>query len=184
MTHTPETRNPGWRAGAPGSASGRQSFHVQNATAEPLLQRLEGVQKAGKGWRARCPACGGQSRKLSIAEAAGRVLIHCFGCNDTSAVLAAVGLSFADILPPRHWPESPQERRELSRIAREGALVAALPELAHATAVVRLAAASLLRDEALDWNDYCTLVKAEEVIGNARTFFCEPTKFRQVGVRP
>ena len=56
-------------------------------------------------------------------------------------------------------------------------------ELAHATAVVRLAAASLLRDEALDWNDYCTLVKAEEVIGNARTFFCETPKFRQVGAR-
>ena len=43
---------------------------------------------------------------------------------------------------------------------------------------------ALVRDEALDWDDYCTLVKAEEVIGNARTFFCEPPKFRQGGVRP
>lgn len=173
-----------WRAGASGTVSGRQSFHVQNATAEPLLQRLDGVQKSGNGWRAKCPACGGQSRKLSITQADNRVLVHCFGCNDTPAVLAAVGLSFADILPPRHWPESPQERRELSRVAREGALVAALPELAHAAAVVRLAAMALVRDEALDWDDYCTLVKAEEVIGNARTFFCEPPKFRQGGVRP
>lgn len=165
--------NPGWRAGASGSVSGRQSFHVQNATAEPLLQRLDGVQKAGKGWRARCPACGGQSRKLSITQIDSRVLVHDFGGCKTIEVLEAVGLSWADILPPRHWPESPQERRELRRVAREGALVAALPELAHAAAVVRLAAVSLLRDEALDWNDYCTLVKAEEVIGNARNFFCE-----------
>lgn len=173
-----------WRAGASGSVSGRQSFHVQNATAEPLLQRLEGVQKSGKGDRAKCPSCGGQSRKLSITQVDNRVLLHCFGGCKAIEVLEAVGLSWADIMPPRNKPESPQERRELSRIAREGALVAALPELAHAAAVVRLAAMALVRDEALDWDDYCTLVKAEEVIGNARTFFCEVPKYRQGGVRP
>ncbi len=181
----PEMERPGtWRAGASGSVSGRQSFHVQNATAEPLLQRLEGVQKSGKGDRAKCPSCGGQSRKLSITQVDNRVLLHCFGGCKAIEVLEAVGLSWADIMPPRNKPESPQERRELSRIAREGALVAALPELAHAAAVVRLAAMALVRDEALDWDDYCTLVKAEEVIGNARTFFCEVPKYRQGGVRP
>lgn len=68
------------------------NFHVQNASAEPLLQRLDAVQKVGKGWRARCPACGGQSRKLSIAESDGRVLVHCFAGCTADDVVGAAGL--------------------------------------------------------------------------------------------
>ena len=66
---TPEKRNPGEQAGASRTFASGQRFHVQNATAEPLLQRLEGLQKSGGGWRAKCPACGGASRKVTIAEA-------------------------------------------------------------------------------------------------------------------
>ncbi len=153
---------------------GRMSVHhVDQAAPEVLLSRLEGVQKAGRGHRARCPACGGTSRKLSITEADGRVLIHCFGGCETIDVLHAVGLRWSDIQPPRHWPESPEERRQVRRAAREAALIAALPELAYATAVVRLASQQLHRQRALDEADYQTLLKAEEIIGNAREFFCE-----------
>lgn len=153
--------------------SAAPQYHVAAATAEPLLQRLEGIQKAGRGHRTRCPACGGTSRKLSITEADGKVLIHCFGGCETINVLHAVGLSWSDIQPPRHLPESPEERRQLRRAAREAALITALPELAYATAVVRLAAQQLHRQHALDEGDYQTLLKAEEIIGNAREFFCE-----------
>ena len=154
------------------------NYHVAAATAEPLLQRLDGVQKAGNGHRARCPACGGTSRKLSVSEVEGTVLVHCFGGCQTVDVLAAVGLGYKDIMPPRNWPESPEERRRVRRAARETALIAALPEVAYAAAVVRIAAQQVMQVAAFDPNDYATLVKAEEVIGNARTFFCEPTRIR------
>lgn len=162
-----------WRAGASGTVSGRQSFHVQNATAEPLLQRLDGVQKSGNGWRAKCPACGGTSRKVTIAERDGKVLLHCFGGCKAVAVLEAVGLAWADIMPPRHWPESPEERRQARRAIREAGWASALSVLALESAIVQIAAGKVLRDEPLDWNDYCRLVKAEERIAEARNALVE-----------
>ena len=162
-----------WRAGASGTVSGRQSFHVQNATAEPLLQRLDGVQKSGNGWRAKCPACGGTSRKVTIAERDGKVLLHCFGGCKAVAVLEAVGLAWADIMPPRHWPESPEERRQARRAIREAGWASALSVLALESAIVQIAAGNVLRDEPLDWNDYCRLVKAEERIAEARNALVE-----------
>ncbi|KAF1690192.1 DNA primase [Pseudoxanthomonas taiwanensis] len=169
----PEKRNPGWRAGASGTFASGQRFHVDHASAEPLLQRLEGVQKSGNGWRAKCPACGGRSRKLSIAEREGRVLLHCFGGCKAIEVLEAVGLGWADIMPPRHWPESPEERRQARRAIREAGWASALSVLSMEATIVHIAAAKLLRDEPLDWNDYCRLVKAEERIGNARAALVE-----------
>ena len=152
------------------------AFHVHAATAEPLLVRLDGVQKSGQGWRARCPACGGSSRKVSITEANNSVLIHCFGGCAAIDVLQAVGLNWGDVLPPRSWPESPEERRQLRRAAREGALIAALPELAYAAAVVNIAAKQLREAGQFADDDMATLIKAEAVIGSAREFFCEPRK--------
>lgn len=68
---------------APAAANGRNAgyvkgLHVDSANPEVLLQRLDGVQKTSNGWRARCPACGGSSRKLSVAVSDNRVLAHCF----------------------------------------------------------------------------------------------------------
>lgn len=115
-------------------------FHVEHVTAQPLLDRLDGVQKCGTGWRARCPSCGGRSRKLSITETDSKVLVTCFGCHDTPAVLAAVGLTFADLFPPRSWPETPQERRQQRRAAREAGWAAALSVLALEANVLLAAA--------------------------------------------
>lgn len=166
-------RNPGWRAGASWKSAGERRFHVDHATAEPLLQRLEGVQKSGNGWRARCPACGGTSRKVTIAERDGKVLLHCFGGCKAIEVLEAVGLAWADIMPPRHWPESPEERRRMRQAIREAGWASALSVLALESAIVQIAAGKVLRDEPLDWNDYCRLVKAEERIAEARNALVE-----------
>lgn len=168
----PNERNPAL-GGASWNASGRRHFHVQNATAEPLLQRLEGVQKSGNGWRARCPACGGSSRKVTIAERDGKVLLHCFGGCKAVEVLEAVGLAWADIMPPRTWPESPEERRQARRAIREAGWASALSVLSMEAAIVQIAANKVLRDEVLDWNDYCRLVKAEERIANAKCALVE-----------
>lgn len=115
-------------------------YHVEHASADVLLHRLDGVQRAGTGWRARCPACEGRSRKLSIAESDGRVLLHCFGGCTAADVLGAVGLGWKDIMPPRSWPMSREEQRRASRAIREAGWRAALATLSLESKIVALAA--------------------------------------------
>lgn len=120
-------------------------FHATHASADPLLHRLDGVQKSGTGWRARCPSCEGRSRKLSIAESDGRVLIHCFGGCAAADVLAAVGLRWADIMPPRAWPLSREEQRRARRAIQQTGWSAALAVLSLESKIVALAANDIHR---------------------------------------
>ena len=154
-------------------STGRQTFHVQSATAEPLLQRLEGVQKSGNGWRAKCPACGGTSRKLTIAERDGKVLLHCFGGCKAGEALEAAGLTWADIMPPRHWPESPEERRQAHRAIREAGWASALSVLALEAKVALVAARQLTRWQCLSEEDDTRLAQAVERIDHAATVLVE-----------
>ena len=150
MQREPQTRR---SPVGPGLQSRTSNFHVQSASAEPLLQRLDGVQKAGTGWRARCPSCTGRSRALSIAESEGRILVHCFaGCSGDD-VLGAVGLRWSDLHPPRSWPQSPEERRRALRVMREAGWSAALATLAQDATVLHLAAIQLARLEPLTQAD-------------------------------
>ena len=122
---------------------GKRNLHVQIATVDTLLQRLEGVQASGSGWRARCPSCGGKSRKLSITESCGKILLHCFGCNDAEGVLAAIGLTWADLHPPRTWPASAEERKQARRAIRECGWSSALAVLQTEATVLHMAALTL-----------------------------------------
>ena len=65
-----------------------------------LLQRLHKVQRIGDGkYKAICPAHDDHSPSLAIKDSDGRLLLHCFcGC-ETTDILAAIGLDFADIMP-------------------------------------------------------------------------------------
>lgn len=162
-------------------------YHVEKASAEVLLQRLESVQKTGNGWRARCPACGGQSRKLSIAERDGRVLLHCFSCTDPAGVLAAVGLQWADIMPPRHWPPSKEERESAQRAARAAALDGATDVLAIEAAVVLIAARQVATWQPLsevdDWRLALAVTRIERaatVLTRRETFQPAPAPARAV----
>ncbi len=81
---------------------------------------LKGVRKAGKGWQAVCPAHPDKNPSLSVREGDdGRVLVHCHAGCATAAVVAAIGLSMADLYPPSNTPRKPPpapgvSRRELS----------------------------------------------------------------------
>ncbi len=69
-----------------------------SASAARLLELLPGAKQTGPGrWITRCPAHEDRSPSLSIREIDDRVLLHDFGGCDTSAVLAALGLSLADL---------------------------------------------------------------------------------------
>jgi hypothetical protein len=61
---------------------------------------FEAFQRNGDGYKALCPAHHDNNPSLSINEGDdGRVLIHCHAGCDPQDVLAAVGLTFADLMP-------------------------------------------------------------------------------------
>lgn len=153
-------------------------FHANHASAEPLLQRLEGVQKSGTGWRARCPACGGKSKKLSVAESHDRVLVHCFSCNDAEAVLVAVGLRWSDLQPPRNWPESEEEQRQRRQALRMCGWAAALEVLRIEAMVIRLAAIETFYGRDLGGADLDRLALACGRIEGAAFSLIEPKNWR------
>ena len=81
-----------------------------------MLGRLEKVTDTGGGqYSARCPAHEDKSPSLSIRETDDRLLLHCFaGCHSTE-IVAAVGLSLADLFNTpltKHYVKSlPSQRR-------------------------------------------------------------------------
>lgn len=65
-----------------------------------FLQRLESVKPSARGFSARCPAHDDRGPSLSIKEGEGsRVLVHCFAGCAFQDVVAALGLTPADLFP-------------------------------------------------------------------------------------
>ena len=63
-----------------------------------MLGRLEKVIDRGGGqYSALCPAHEDKSPSLSIRETEDRLLLHCFAGCDSNEIVAAVGLSLADL---------------------------------------------------------------------------------------
>ncbi|MBI2826537.1 MAG: DUF3987 domain-containing protein [Planctomycetia bacterium] len=64
-----------------------------------ILAKLPDARKTTKGWSARCPAHDDRRASLSITEAEdGRVLLHCHARCEPAAVVAAWGLTLADLM--------------------------------------------------------------------------------------
>ncbi len=70
---------------------------------DTLISRLDGVKETGHGkYVARCPAHEDRSPSLAIKDCGdGRILLHDFAGCETEDVLAALGLTFADVMPER-----------------------------------------------------------------------------------
>jgi len=67
---------------------------------ELVLSKLSDAKPNGQGWQARCPAHDDQNPSLSIAEGDdGRALLKCHAGCATEAVVAALGISMADLMP-------------------------------------------------------------------------------------
>lgn len=66
----------------------------------PLLQR---VKRTGPNtWIASCPTREDKRPSMTVRELNdGRVLVHDFGGDSVDEILAAIGLSFSDLFPPR-----------------------------------------------------------------------------------
>jgi len=72
-------------------------------SAATLVDRLEGVKRLGVDrWLARCPAHDDKRASLAIRQLDdGRVLVHDFAGCSVVDVIAAVGLNFDSLFPPR-----------------------------------------------------------------------------------
>jgi len=108
-----------------------------------ILGRLERVRQTGPGrWIVRCPTHVDRSPSLSIRELDdGRVLMHCFAGCGTDAVLAAIGLTLADLFErplgefrPSHSRASARDLLEI--IDLEALVVADIALRLHETGVL------------------------------------------------
>lgn len=135
-----------------------------------LLARLDGVRRSGSGWRADCPNGHAKARgSLSITEGDdGRVLLACFACHDTPAILRTLGLELADLFPERIKDPSPEARRAAREAFKRHAWASALGVLGRESGVVLIAARDLLRGHTLPPDDVERLELAEDRIARAR----------------
>lgn len=150
-----------------------------------LLSKLSGVEKSENGWRARCPACGGNSRKLSVTERNGVVLINCFACGDAEAILSAVGLSWRDMRPPRSRPESKEEQARRIQSMRACSFSQAVETMALESKVVAIAANELLRysKAVLSKDDQVRLQQAIERIDRVANMYVDTKRWRPALVK-
>ena len=79
---------------------------------EQVLSHFEKPKANGNGWKASCPAHDDRVPSLSINEGDdGRVLLKCHaGCN-TDAVVKAMGLTMADLMPDNGSVQNPKSVR-------------------------------------------------------------------------
>lgn len=138
--------------------------------AQLLLDRLQNVRQYGSGWRADCPNGHNNTRgSLSVLEADdGRVLIHCFACNDTLGVLRAIGLEMTDLFPERIKDPSPEARRASIEAFKRSAFAAALGVLDREATIVQIAATDTFTGKTLSAKDVVRVGVAAERIARSR----------------
>ncbi len=138
-----------------------------------LVSRLDGVKKAGKGYTARCPAHGDKTASLSISPGEHGTLVKCFAGCETADVLAAVGMTFADLFPRKPAADMTHaERSQVRQAVRESQWAAALTTLARDTLLVQVAAGMLSRGEKLHPSDFDALTAASARIHDAKEVLC------------
>lgn len=140
-------------------------------SADLLLSRLQHVRGTGPAsWRANCPN-GHQHARGSLAITVAdddRILLTCFACHDTPAILAAVGLELADLYPERIKDTSPEARQRAREAFKRDGRRAALGVLSRECLVVLAAAGMLRQGLALTADDDNRLTLAMQRIDDAR----------------
>lgn len=137
---------------------------------ELLLGHLDRVVQTRRGWRACCPACGGRSQKLSIAEATdtGAVLLRCFAGCSAAEIVGAVGLQLGDLFPRSERMDDAAWRRTNRLLLREAGWRSALAVLSKEVHVIAAAAALVAEGVRLSDDDQGRLAQAIERVGLAK----------------
>ena len=120
----------------------------------PLLTKAR-QRQAGQ-WSACCPGHDDKRPSLSVRETPeGAVLVHCFSGCSADAVVAALGLSLADLFPPRKL--SGNEPKRQPRLLTAGQ---ALELLDREAQLVAVAASNMLHGVVLNQNDLTRITQA------------------------
>jgi len=157
------------RVGPPRTVTGNglpNFTQPDNTPADSLLPRLEHVRETSPGqWVSRCPAHVDKSPSLSIRQVEDRLLVHCHAGCEPGHVLAAVGLSLADLYNrPLAHHKAPLNRYQRRR---HGQAAEALKALVHEINVVWVCAEQMHAGFNLDPDDRDRLTKALSRIKNA-----------------
>ena len=115
---------------------------------ETILAQLQKVKPMGNGeWVACCPAHEDRTPSLGIKDCGdGRILLHCFADCMPEDVVGAIGLTLADLMPPKPLTTQALKRSPFS--ART-----ALEALAYQASVVAVAASDVSRGKPLTLAD-------------------------------
>ena len=120
----------------------------------PLLTKAR--QRQPGQWSACCPGHDDERPSLSVRETPeGAVLVHCFSGCSADAVVAALGLSLADLFPPRKL--SGNEPKRQPRLLTAGQ---ALELLDREAQLVAVAASNMLHGVVLNQNDLTRITQA------------------------
>ena len=132
---------------------------------DAVISRLRGVRETLNGqYIAQCPAHDDRSPSLSIRACDdGRVLLYCFAGCETESVLAAVGMTFPDIMPERIGTEHSYRPVPL-RIPPRDALIT----LDHESLVVAIIAGDFLEHREIDDATWARLAQAVSRISKTR----------------
>ena len=143
-------------------------------SAQPLLDRLEGVRRGPDGWRANCPNGHSKAKgSLSITETSdGTVLLHCFSCGAVQGILCAVGLEVGALFPARIKDSSPEGKAKAREAFKRNGWQAALGVLSRETTVVCCAAGMLRQGLKLSTDDDARLSLAMHRIDSAKEVLC------------
>jgi len=141
-------------------------------TIDTLISRLDGVKETSPGkYVARCPSHADKSPSLAIKDCGdGRILIHDFAGCETEDVLAAIGLTFTDIMPERVGAEH-SYKPVRNRINPRDALAT----LDHESLVVAIIGADFLEHKEIDNETWDRLGVAVQRINTTRAM-CAPAR--------
>ncbi|WP_157971395.1 DNA primase [Dyella sp. C9] len=134
-----------------------------------LLNRLANVRRSPTGWRANCPNDHTSATStLAISESSdGRILLHCFACQDTQGILSRLGLALADLYPERMTLAASGSRDARDAFKRHAWNIA-LGVLGREAKIAALAARALADGVTLSNADVSRVATAAQRIDAAR----------------
>lgn len=137
---------------------------------DEFITHFEGVKRAGSGWDCFCPnpVHKRKMRRLHIEHNGTAILIHCFACLDTPAILRAVGLELRDLYEKRPESMTPDERLRAREAFRINAWGAALRVLSREATFLQAFAAAIRKGERIAAGDWERLWTAARRIDGAR----------------
>ena len=104
---------------------------------DQIAGQLDKVHRTKNGYMACCPAHEDRSQSLSITEADGRILMHCFAGCGIDEITQALGISVIDLFPDasrdRHQQVPEFKRRQYEELLTHERLVKMMVDQLHTT---------------------------------------------------